>query len=214
MSLNSFLPRAIHLPLILLAALHPAPLHAQFWDSLTKPKVNITLTHAPDIGLIVPRVAVGPVVSPCAGEVADRLTTMLNVSGVQVMDWPSLQVAFARQHIAFSGNISQDSALRLGNAMPPTVLIMVNINSCEQEKQADHTDSKTDDDKDVRTFNSTLITHVRGSLQAEELSTGRVFTTIPLDMDHRPPPPIPAFNAMACDINRLTRPLPSTKGWM
>ena len=183
MSPNSFLPRAIRFSLIFLAAHACTPLHAQFWDSLTKPKINITLTHAPDIGLIVPRIAIGPVVSPCAGEVADRLTTMLNVSGVQVIDWPSLQVAFAREHVAFSGSISPDSALRLGNAMPPTVLIMLNINSCEPEKQADHTDSKTDDDKDVRTFNSSLITHVRGALQAEELSTGRVFTTIPLDMD-------------------------------
>ncbi len=167
---------------VLLAAFAATPLHAQFWDSLTKPKVNITLTHAPGIGLVIHHVAFGPIATSCAGEVVGHLTPILLQSGVQVMDWPSLQVALARQHISFSGSITQASTLRLGNAIPPTVLIMVNVDSCEQEKHADYTDSKVDD-KDVRTYNSTLITHVRGTLQAEELSTGRVFSAFPLDMD-------------------------------
>ena len=38
--------------------------------------------------------------------------------------------------------------------------------------------------------------------------------TSPREIDHSPWPPMPAFSGMACDISRLTRSLPSGKGWM
>ena len=164
------------------AALLPAA-NAQFWDKLTKPQITVHLTHPPQLGLLIRKVAFGPANGPCADEVMDRLAATLIASGVEVVDQRSLQAVLAQQNLTFNGYVDPQSAVQMGKLLGPSVLISVRVSRCEPEKHRSFSDKTNDDNTVTRTYKSVMQEHLRGSLQTVDLATGKIFSAAPITQD-------------------------------
>ena len=57
------------------------PARAQFWSELANPKVEVTVTHPPGLGLKIGRLAFAPARDLNSRELADALTADLVQSG-------------------------------------------------------------------------------------------------------------------------------------
>ncbi len=125
--------------------------------------MTVKLTHPPSLGINVKRVAFGANAGDCSAEIMDRLSRALSGSNVEILD--------------------RRTARQTGSGPGSAVLVVVNIGRCDSERRRDYTDSTNLDGSSVRTFNAVIVTHIRGSLQAVDMATGRVFSTNPLDQD-------------------------------
>ena len=167
------------LPLAL--ALLAWPVQAQFWSELANPKVEVVLVHPPGLGLKVDRLAFAPARDLNSRELADILTAEL-VQGrkVEVVDRANLEAVLREQELGASGHVDPATVATLGKLLGPSVLVIVNVNRSElsrnqSSKEEWITDSKTK--KDVLRIRRTSITSLdfSATVQAVDLSTGRVF---------------------------------------
>lgn len=150
---------------------------------LTKPQITVSLVHPPRLGLNIKKVAFGPAGGRCSDEILDRLSGTLINDGVEVVDRQHLQMVLAEQHLAMSGYVDQQSAVRMGRLLGPTALIFVKISRCDAERSRNYTDAKGRNGEVIRTNNAIMQMHIRGSLQTVDLATGRIFSASPIVED-------------------------------
>lgn len=166
-----------------MGALACPPVHAQFWDKLTKPQITVNLTHPPRLGLNIKKVAFGPAVGQCSDEILDKLSETLVSGGVEVMDRQNLQSVLAEQHLSLTGYVDQQSAVQMGKLLGPTALIFLKISRCNTEQRRNYSDQNNYQGGITRTFHAIIQIHIRGSIQTVDLTTGRIFSASPIVAD-------------------------------
>jgi len=149
--------------------------HAQFWDKLSNPKLDVPLTHPPDLGLQIKRIAFGPATGQGANEFIDTLTERFVRSGVEVIERSRLDVLLKEQNFSLSGYVDQQSAAQMGKILGPTVMIFVTMQRHTFEKKPLYKDYKDSKGNITRTYISRTQAFVRGSVRSVDLATGRVF---------------------------------------
>lgn len=154
--------------------------HAQLWDRLTKPRVQITLSHPPRLGLNLKKIAFGSSSGQCADEIMDGLQSTLLSSQVEVIDRQHLDSILKENHFQSSGYMDSASATQMGKMLGPSALVFVKVNRCYDEKKLTHKDERVKDGI-VRTYYSTVTVHIRGSVNVVDLTTGRVFSASPIE---------------------------------
>jgi tetratricopeptide (TPR) repeat protein len=166
-------------PALLLAAALPAS--AQFWSELANPKVEVTLTHPPGLGLKIDRVAFLPGKDLNSRELADTLTADLVEShAIEVVDRTHLDSVLKEQELGANGYIDPSTVASLGKLLGPTALVVVNVNRSELSrnqatKEEKYRDYQTKEDK-VRLIRSSITSlDFSATAQVIDLATGRIF---------------------------------------
>ena len=159
------------------------PVHAQFLDKLTKPKITVNLTHPPKLGLNLKKLALGPPNGACAEEIADGLSSTLVSRGVEVVDRQHLQTILAEHRFNLSGFVDSASAVELGKLLGPSALVFVKVTRCKAEQKKTYKDYKTTQGKLIRHHYATTAMHIRGTFQTVDLATGKIFVASPLTID-------------------------------
>jgi tetratricopeptide (TPR) repeat protein len=151
-------------------------IYGQLWDTLTNPQVNVTLEHPPGLGIHFERVAFGTPEGQCALEIQDTIITLFVQQGIEVVDRHHLDQILQEHQLNLSGFINQSSAAALGNILGPTTLIFVKGLRCQTEEKALHRDWKDGKGLSHRTYISKTTAYLKTSIQAVDLTTGRIFT--------------------------------------
>lgn len=157
------------------------PTWAQFWESLTKPQVNVTITHPAGLGLKLSKVAFGPTKGQCADEFLDSLVELLVQNNVEVIDRQNLESVLAEHKFTLSGYVDKQSATQLGKILGPAALVFVKVQRCNTEQKALY-EKQSDYKGNVWYVNiSRTQTFFKASVQTVDLATGRVFAARTLE---------------------------------
>jgi tetratricopeptide (TPR) repeat protein len=158
-----------------------AGVNAQVWDRLTKPRVAVSLTHAPSLGLNVKRIAFGAARGDCADELVDKMMEMLVNKGIEVMDRQHLDSVLAEHKFNLSGYVDPQTAVELGKILGPTALLFVKVQRCATEKQSLYRDEQNNNGTTRRINISRTQAFFVGSIQTVDLATGRIFVAKTLE---------------------------------
>ncbi|MCX6538163.1 MAG: hypothetical protein NT151_04410 [Acidobacteria bacterium] len=133
-----------------------------------------TISHPPNLGIQVNRVAFGPAQGEAAGSFVDALTARFVQTNVEVIERSRLDALLREQNFSLSGNVDQQSAAQMGKILGATVMIFVNIQRHTFEKKSLYNDWK-DRNGVHRTYISRTQAFVRGSIRSVDLATSRIF---------------------------------------
>lgn len=162
--------------LLLLAAL---PAAAQFWSELANPKVEVTLTHPPDLGLKIDRVAFLPGRDPDSRELADALSAdLVSSHAMEVVNRSHLDAILREQELGMSGYVDPATIASLGRLLGPTALVVVNVGRSALSRTQSTKEEKYQDGKDEKTRlirSSITSLDFNASVQVIDLATGKVF---------------------------------------
>ena len=169
--------------LTLVPFIAPIPAPAQFWDKLSNPRIKLSLTHPPRLGINLKKLAIAQPSGACAEEVADGLGAYLVSRGMEVVDRQNLQAVLAEHQFNLSGYVDADSAAKLGKMLGPSALVFIKVTRCHPEQKRSYKDYKTTQGRLIRHHYSTTQIHIRGTFQTVDLATGRIFAASPLAVD-------------------------------
>ncbi len=157
------------------------PVRAQFWSELANPKVEVTVTHPPGLGLKVARLALAPAPDPGSRELADALMADLVQSGqVEVVDRTHLDAVLREQELGASGYVEPATIAKLGKLLGPSALVLVTVNRADLShtqatKEERSTDARTKQETvRLRRIRTTAL-DFSATVQVVDLSTGQVF---------------------------------------
>jgi hypothetical protein len=109
----------------------------QFWDRLANPKLQVPITHPPDVMLKgVTKIAVlgfsGE--GQCGDEFAQRLSVELGTSGqFEVIDRTSIAAIMQEQGFQNSGAFNSELAVKLGELVGPAAIMSGRVTRCNVE---------------------------------------------------------------------------------
>lgn len=167
---------------VLIAASAAAPVHAQFWDSLINPDVQVTLTHPPSLGLKVSRVAFAPTTGRGAEDLVAACIADLTAAGLDVLDRSNTDRVLGEQKLTNSGLVDEKTAVEMGRLLGAGVMLFVKVNRLEPRHLDLESTRPAWTDKDgkvhpaITTWTSKTQVEFNASVQAVDLATGRVFT--------------------------------------
>lgn len=169
--------------IVLAAGALALPAHAQFWDALINPDVQVTLTHPPGLGIKVQRVAFAPVNNSAAEDLLSACIADLTASGqLEVLDRGNIEKVLGEQKFSNSGLVDEKTAVELGRLLGSPVLLFVKVQRSDvkhiplQKTDAAWTDKKGEYHPAVTTYTSKTQVEFNGSIQAVDLASGRIFS--------------------------------------
>jgi tetratricopeptide (TPR) repeat protein len=163
-------------PLALLAvALGTGAASAQVWDRLNNPKVRVTLTHPPGLGLKVSRIAFGPARGPQVDQFVDALVQGFVTGGIEVLDRAHLDVVLREHDFNLSGFVDQATAAQLGKILGSTALVFVNVQRAATDQQRLYEDLRDTRGYLHRRHIARTRAFFKASVQTVDLTTGRIF---------------------------------------
>ncbi len=154
---------------------------AQFWDRLTKPRVGVSITHPPSLGLNVKRIAFGAPKGECADELTDKMMETFVNQGIEVMDRQNLDSMLAEHKFNLSGYVDRQTAAELGKILGPTALVFVKVQRCTTEKQSLYRDVRNNNGTIRRINISKTQAFFLGTIQTVDLATGSIFAAKTLE---------------------------------
>lgn len=160
--------------------------HAQLFDALANPDVNVKIDHPPGLGVKINKVAFGPASGKCADEIVDSLISMLVSNQVEVLDREHLAAIAAEKNLASTGQVDRENAIALGKLIGPSVLIFVKTARCDTVQDRLHDtenryNAKTKEYYSVRAYYSRTRAYLKASIQTVDLETGRIFAARTLE---------------------------------
>jgi len=166
---------AVFVALSLAALLSPANLHAQFWEKLTNPKINVPVRHPPGLGLQINRVAFGPAKGEAAEDFIGSLTGRFTDAGIEVIEREQLDVLLGEQDFGLTGRVDSTSAAAMGEILGPAVLIFVDIPRYQVRQKSLREDWKDKNGYVHRNYISRTQAFAKGQVRAVDLATGKIF---------------------------------------
>lgn len=160
---------------------------AQFWDAFSNPKVNVTLTHPPLLGLIVKKIAFGPATGSCSDQIVDNIITDFVSSNIEVIDRGNLKTILSEQSISLNGGVDITNAATIGKVSGASALIIVKVQRCQTEKTNTYGTETVYDaaykaNRNVTAYYSTTRAYLKGSIQVIDLAAGRIFASKTFDI--------------------------------
>jgi len=160
--------------------------NAQFFDELSNPEIIITLTHPPMLGIKINKIAFGPASGDCADQIIDASISDFVSNGIEVIDRQNLQSILAEHNFTLSGYVNKASATAIGQILGPSALIFIKVQRCSTEQDKLYSkeskyDPKTKQSFPVIAYFSRTRTAIKLSIQAVDLTTGRIFAAQTFD---------------------------------
>lgn len=161
-----------------------SPANAQIWERLSNPKVKVTITNPPGLGLKVTRIAFGPSRGEQSDQLVDAIVQDFVESNVEVVDRQHLESMLAEHKLSSSGLLDRRTTAALGKLLGPAALIFVNVQRSATEQQRLYQDDPPNR-KGVRNrrYISRTQAFFKASVQTIDLATGRVFQATSLEFN-------------------------------
>jgi len=151
-------------------------LHAQFFDRLANPTVELTLTHPPGLGINVNRVVFLGNRGKCTDEFKNALIEDFVAAGVQVAEREVIASILDEYDFASSGYMDKNSVISLGKVIGPTTLIYLEGHRCNTEKNQFYKEFKRNDGTPYKVFYARTDGFFKGVIRVIDLETASIFT--------------------------------------
>ncbi len=162
--------------MVLLAFVITLSASAQWYADITNPHVYQTITHPPELGLHIKRVAIMPEGYYTSNELADYITTYLvNTGKIEVVDRAHLYEILKEQNLSLSGRIDTTSAVKLGKLLGASALITVNVYNEEYKKEMKKDEYKTKKGISIK-YTARIDGYLKFSIKTIDLQTGKIFS--------------------------------------
>lgn len=153
--------------------------HAQFFRLGPPKAVPVIVSHPPEFGLTVKRVAFGKPEGACQNQSIDlidsKLLPVFQQGGMDVIERQALDQIMSEHNFSQSGYEDPNSVAQLGKILGPTALIIVSVNTCSTDQQPLVNDQKNYiNNTIIRTFISKTRYAMEGSIRVVDLTTGKV----------------------------------------
>ena len=173
--------------LLLFAA--ASEVEGQWRSRAGNPSISVDIEHPPELPLIAEKIVFGPATGECGREVVSALRDHFAAKGLQIVDGRDLDRVVAEHDYFFSGTLDQSSVDRMARILGPSTLLLVDVNRCAAERQhfrssEKRKDSDSDSTYEVPLFHAKTLALLDLSLQAADLTTGRIFD--PRSIVHSP----------------------------
>ena len=161
------------------------PARAQFFEGLVCPQVTINLSHPPDLGMKITKIAFGPATGKCSDQLVDAIQGDFINNNIQVIDRVHLNAILTEHQLTFSGYVDQSSAAAIGKILGPSALVFIKVYTCNVKAEKS-VSKKTVINKDkskseIPNYFVRTRAQLKGSIQAVDLATGRIFASQPFD---------------------------------
>lgn len=156
---------------------------AQFWESLTNPKITVPIQYPPQMGLMVKKVAIGKVAGTCGEELAEATTSQLSQT-LEVLDRANLDAILREQHFALSEYVDPTSASQLGKILGAAALLMIRAN-CREHQQALQQVRRGEGNTRIPIYISRTTVTLNGSAQVVDLQTAKIYRAVPLSLSEK-----------------------------
>jgi tetratricopeptide (TPR) repeat protein len=155
---------------------------AQIWDRLANPKVKVSITNPPGLGLKVTRIAFGPSRGEQSDQFVDAIVQDFVQSNIEVVDRQHLESMLAEHKLSSSGLLDRRTTVALGKLLGPAALVFVNVQRSATEKKQLYSDDPPNK-RGVRNrrYISRTQAFFKASVQTVDLATGRVFQATSLE---------------------------------
>jgi tetratricopeptide (TPR) repeat protein len=164
-----------------------APAHAQLWDRFQKminPEVEVQLTHPPELGIRIQRLAFATASTPIEADLIQALIGDLSSTGeIEILDRANVDRILREQKFSNSGMVDEKTAVELGKLLGSPALMIVKVhhfNFNKTQRQEVQTKKEKVDKKEVETKVTTYFTGKQGdfvaSIQAVDLATGKIYS--------------------------------------
>lgn len=161
------------------------PSRAQFFESLVCPQVTINLSHPPDLGIKVTKIAFGPATGKCSDQLIDAIQSDFINNNIEVIDRVHLNSILAEHQLTFSGYVDQSSAAAMGKILGSSALVFIKVYTCnvKVEKSVGKKEviNKDKSKSQIPNYFVRTLVQLKGSVQAVDLATGRIFASQPFE---------------------------------
>ena len=161
------------------------PARAQFFESLVCPQVTINLSHPPDLGIKVTKIAFGPATGKCSDQLIDAIQSDFINNNIEVIDRVHLNSILAEHQLTFSGYVDQSSAAAMGKILGSSALVFIKVYTCnvKVEKSVGKKEviNKDKSKSQIPNYFVRTLAQLKGSVQAVDLATGRIFASQPFE---------------------------------
>jgi hypothetical protein len=152
--------------------------HAQFIKWGADKTVPLIVTHPPQFGLTVKRVAFGQPGGSCPGEATELVDRMIlpdfQQNRMDVIERQALNQIMSEHNFSQTMYADPTNAAQLGRILGPSALIIVSVNNCSSTQIPLFNDQKNFNGAVVRTLISKTRYSLEGSLRAVDLTTGQI----------------------------------------
>jgi tetratricopeptide (TPR) repeat protein len=158
------------------------PAGAQIWERLSNPKVKVSITNPPGLGLKVTRIAFGPSRGEQSDQFVDAIVQDFVQSNIEVVDRAHLESMLAEHKLSSSGLLDRRTTVTLGKLLGPAALVFINVQRSATEKKSLYQDDPPNR-RGVRNrrYISRTQAYFKASVQTVDLATGRVFQATSLE---------------------------------
>ena len=161
---------------------------AQIFDRLTNPKIQLTITHPPEVVLKgVSRIAVLDFTGNqrCAPALNVRLGQLLQESGkFELIDRTNINAILNEQGFLQSGAVSSQTAARISQIVGPAAFYTGRVVNCTETRYPTVTGTLSKDNKGKThtSYSRKLTAHVTASVSLVDLTTSRIQSSQIIDI--------------------------------
>ncbi len=166
---------------ILICSIAFNPMNAQFFESLSNPKVAVQMVHPPGFGLKINKVVFNTATGQCSDQVIDAMISDFVNNKVEVIARENLKSILSEQNFNLSEYVDKNSAMSIGKILGPSALVSVKVLRCQTEskdnlyKDVEKYDAKSKSNYVERVYIAKTTVYLKVSVQTTDLTTGRVF---------------------------------------
>jgi hypothetical protein len=157
------------------------PAAAQILSRLMNPQVEVTINHPPSLGLLIDKVAFRTNGAGCPEELEAALVDQFVTRGTEVVDRANLESILRELDFGQSGYVDANRAATIGQMLGPAVLVFLKVTRCAEEQQALTNHQRNYKGEMRYEFISRTTAHLKGSVQAVDLATGKIFAARSFD---------------------------------
>jgi len=140
--------------------------------------VPVVVSHAPQSGLSVKRIAFGQPGGSCPGEANELVDRMIlpdfQRNSMEVIERQALNQIMSEHNFSQTMYADPTSAAQLGRILGPSALIIVTVNNCSSSQLPLFNDQNMFNGAVVRTFVSKTRYSLEGALRVVDLTTGQI----------------------------------------
>ncbi len=152
---------------------------AQFFKVGPEKTVPVSISHPPQFGLTVRRVAFGQPGGSCPGEANELVDRTIlpdfQQNHMDVIERQALNQIMSEHNFSQTAYADPSSAAQLGRILGPSAMIIVTVNNCSSSQVPLFNDQRNMfNNQVVRTFISKTRYSLEGSLRIVNLTTGQI----------------------------------------
>ncbi|HVB03749.1 MAG TPA: hypothetical protein VNE41_08510 [Chitinophagaceae bacterium] len=152
----------------------------QFFEELTSPQLNIPLTHPPELGILISKLAFGPSSGLCSGRIIRDITSDLINGHIQVLDQTDFNSLLSDHGIFLGDRIDQENISNIEKVIGPSALVFIHVQRCgtseDQYNDKESTyDARTKKNTRQIGYFSRTQAFLTGNIRVVDLTTGQIF---------------------------------------